>query len=35
MQMGAVDVIGFGAKHGGEHLAGALMHAPEELGLRK
>ena len=35
MQMGAVDVVGFRAKHRGEHLAGALMHAPEELGLRK
>jgi hypothetical protein len=35
MQMGAMDVVGFGAKHRGEYLAGALMHAPEELGLRK
>ena len=35
MQMGAVDVVGFRAKHCGEHLAGALMHAPEELGRRK
>ncbi len=35
MQMGAVDVVGFRAKHRGEHLAGALMHAAEELGLRK
>ena len=35
VQMGTVDVVGFWAKHRGEHLAGALMHAPEELGLRK
>jgi hypothetical protein len=35
MQMGAVDVVGFGAEHCGEHLAGALMHTPEELGLRQ
>ena len=35
MQMGAVNVVGFRSKHCGEHLAGALMHAPEELGLRK
>jgi hypothetical protein len=28
MEMRAVDVVGFGAKHRGEHLAGALMHAP-------
>ena len=35
MQMGAVDVVGFRAEHRGEHLAGALMHAPQELGLRQ
>src|SRR5262245_55402095 len=35
MQMGAVDVVGFWTKHRGEHLTGALMNAPEELGLRQ
>ena len=31
MKMGAVHVVGLGPKHRREHIAGAAMHAAEEL----
>ena len=33
MQMGAMHVIGLRPKHGGEHLAGPVMHPAQEFGL--